>query len=243
MANLPEDKLQPAPPFTYCGVDLFGPWLTKEGRKELKRYGVLFTCMASQAIHIKGANSLSTDCFIMALRRPLAIRGPIRLLRSDRGTNFAGAETELKKALEEMDHSKVRMFLTEKGCDYPEFKMNAPSASHTGGVWEHQIRTVRRVLKALMDQSGTQLDDKSLRTFMCEAVANSRPLSVDNLNEATTLEPLTMKSSVVLPPPSEFQCVDLYSQKRWRRVQHLANEIWSHWKSEFLHTLQVHQPA
>ena len=98
MANLPEDRLQPAPPFTYCGVDLFGPWLTKEGRKELKRYGVLFNCMASRAIHIEVANCLSTDCFIMALRRPLAIRGPIRLLRSDRGTNFVGAETELKKA-------------------------------------------------------------------------------------------------------------------------------------------------
>ena len=51
--------------------------------------------------------------------------------------------------------------------------MNAPSASHTGGVWERQIRTVRRVLKALMDQSGTQLDDESLRTLMCEAVPGS----------------------------------------------------------------------
>ena len=43
MANLPEHRLEPAPPFTHCGVDYFGPFVIKEGRKELKRYGVLFT--------------------------------------------------------------------------------------------------------------------------------------------------------------------------------------------------------
>ena len=43
MANLPEHRLKPAPPFTHCGVDYFGPFVIKEGRKELKRYGVLFT--------------------------------------------------------------------------------------------------------------------------------------------------------------------------------------------------------
>ena len=43
MANLPEDRLELAPPFTHCGVDYFGPLVIKEGRKELKRYGVLFT--------------------------------------------------------------------------------------------------------------------------------------------------------------------------------------------------------
>ena len=36
MANLPEERLTPAPPFTYTGMDVFGPWYIKEGRKELK---------------------------------------------------------------------------------------------------------------------------------------------------------------------------------------------------------------
>ncbi|KAK3735180.1 hypothetical protein QZH41_000467 [Actinostola sp. cb2023] len=34
MADLPIDRLQPAPPFTFSAVDLFGPWYIKEGRKE-----------------------------------------------------------------------------------------------------------------------------------------------------------------------------------------------------------------
>ena len=92
MANLPQDRLEPAPPFTFCGVDYFGPWHIKEGRKELKRYGVLFTCLASRAIHLETAKSLETDSFINALRRFLARRGPVQLLRSDQGTNFVGAK-------------------------------------------------------------------------------------------------------------------------------------------------------
>ena len=92
MSDLPEDRLETAPPFTYCAVDYFGPFIVKDGRKELKRYGVLFTCMASRAIHLETSNSLDTDSFINALRRFISRRGPIRQLRSDQGTNFVGAE-------------------------------------------------------------------------------------------------------------------------------------------------------
>ena len=76
MADLPFDRVDPAPPFSYCGVDYFGPFLIKEGRKELKRYGVLFTCFTSRAIHLEIANSLETDSFINALRRFLSLRAP-----------------------------------------------------------------------------------------------------------------------------------------------------------------------
>ena len=53
MSDLPEDRLESTPPFTYCTVDYFGPFIVRDGRKELKRYGVLFTCMASRAIHLE----------------------------------------------------------------------------------------------------------------------------------------------------------------------------------------------
>lgn len=124
--------------------------------------------------------------------------------------------------------------------------MNVPHASYMGGSWERQIRSVRNVLSALLDAHGEQLDDESLRTFMveAEAIINSRPLS---LNFASELEPLTpnhllkMKSNVILPPPGQFQRADVYSKKRWRRVQYLINEFWSRWKKEFLHSLQTRQ--
>ncbi|CAC5383578.1 unnamed protein product [Mytilus coruscus] len=162
MADLPIDRLHPVPPFTYSGVDLY----IKEGRKELKRYAVLFTCLSCRGVHIETANSLDTSLFINALRRFIAIRGPVRHLRSDRGSNFVGAERELREAYSQMDDKSIRQFLSNEGCDFVEFKMNVPSVSHMGGVCECQIRSVRNVLTSLMHQSGTQLDDESLRTFM-----------------------------------------------------------------------------
>lgn len=242
MSDLPSERLNESPPFTYCGVDCFGPFMVKDGRKTLKRYGVLFTCLACRAIHVEVASSLSTDSFINALRRFQAIRGPIRELRCDRGTNFVGASNEF-------DLERVKDILLKDNCDFFDFKMNVPSASHMGGTWERQIRSVRAVFNALMNQASEQLDDESLRTLMLEATAivNSRPLSIDNLNDPNSLEPLTanhlltMKSQVILPPPGQFGRTDTYACKQWRRVQYYANEFWSRWKKEVLHNLQVRQ--
>ncbi|KAK3096117.1 hypothetical protein FSP39_023413 [Pinctada imbricata] len=193
MSELPFDRLQPEPPFTYSGVDFFGPFIVKEGRKEMKRWGVIFTCMASRAVHLETANSLDTSSFINALRRFMSVRGTVRQLRSDRGTNFIGAKRELREAVEEMDDDHLKHYLSDLGCDFLVFKTNVPSASHMGGIWERQIRTVRSTLSSIMQDFGSQLDDETLRTFFSEAMAivNSRPLSIATLNDPLSVEPLT----------------------------------------------------
>ena len=249
MAELPYNRLEPAPPFTNCAVDYFGPFAIREGRKLLKRYGVLFTCMASRAVHLEVAATLETDSFINAFRRFVSRRGPIRQLRSDQGTNFVGASRELRVALNELDHVKIRGELQRYDCDWFVFEMNVPSASHMGGVWERQIRSVRNVLATLLQSNGSQLNDEALSTFTCkaEAIVNSQPLTIDSLNDPTSLNPLTpnhlltIKTKVLLPPPAVFQSPDMYCRKRWRRVQHLANKFWIRWKKEYLVSLQQRQ--
>ena len=52
MTDLPKEREEPSPPFTYCGVDLFGPWYVKEGRKELKRYGCVTDVTGQSSIQI-----------------------------------------------------------------------------------------------------------------------------------------------------------------------------------------------
>ena len=247
MADLPIDRLEPSPPFTYSAVDFFGPFYIKEGRKELKRYGVLFTCMACRAVHIETANSMDTSSFLSAYRRFVGRRGPVRQLRCDQGTNFVGAKSEYEKNMQKMNNDKIKQELMKDQCDWVVFKMNVPNASHMGGVWERQIRTVRNVFTVLLDQHGAQLDDQDLRTFLVEAenIVNGRPLTVDHLNSPdnpTPLTPnnlLTMKTKVVLPPPSIFVKEDLYCTKRWRRAQYLANQFWSRWKREYVQSLQL----
>eukprot|EP00794_Sanderia_malayensis_P019357 gene19357-21277_t len=249
MADLPEERVTEAPPFTYCGVDLFGPFVIKERRKELKRYGVLFTCFGSRAIHIETTNSLDTDSFIQALRRFIARRGSVRQIYSDNGTNFVGTVNELQKEFEKMDQSKISRFAHNQNTDWILWKKNVPAASHMGGVWERQIRSVRAILSSLLKNHGHSLDDESLRTLLTEseAIVNSRPLTVETLSDPHSVRPLTpnhlltMKSKVIMPPPGVFQKADLYCRRRWRRVQRLLNEFWSRWKKEYLMLLQPRQ--
>ncbi|KAK7909491.1 hypothetical protein WMY93_014175 [Mugilogobius chulae] len=214
MAELPKERLEASAPFTYSGMDCFGPFIVKKARKEHKRYGLIFTCLYSRAVHIEMLEDLSTDSFINALRCFISLRGAVRQLHCDQGTNFVGAKNEFKEALKQCDKRLLEVFLAEKQC---EFVFNAPSASHAGGVWERQIRTVKNVLNATFAQCPGRLDDASLRTLLYEAMAivNSRPLSVNEINDPQALEPLTpnhlimMKSKVALPPPGTFAKEDL----------------------------------
>lgn len=127
-------------------------------------------------------------------------------------------------AIEAMDQEQLKKL----GC---EFKLNVPFASHMGGVWERQTCRVRNVLTAVLDQSCRRLDSTSLQTLLYEvmAIVNSRPLTVEHLNDPLGPEPLTpnhiltMKSTIIEPPPEEFIKEDLYLCKRWCRVQYLSN--------------------
>ena len=96
MASLPADRVTPfEPPFSYVGVDCFGPLEVRRGRSTVKRYGVLFTCMTARAVHIEIAYSLDTDSFLNALRRFTARRGEPKQITSDNGGNFVKGEKDL----------------------------------------------------------------------------------------------------------------------------------------------------
>ena len=97
----------------------------------------MFTCMSSRAVHIETTNSMSTDSFILALRRLVSQRGNVRMIRTDCGTNFVGKNIKLRKAFNEMNHTKISNFLTELGQEWITWRQNPSMASNMGGVWEH----------------------------------------------------------------------------------------------------------
>ena len=119
------------------------------------------------------------------------------------------------------------------GGDLVRWIRNPPAASHIGGVWERQIRSARATLSSLLSTHGKSLDEESLLTLVAETegILNSRPLTVETISDPTSDLPLapsnilTMKSKVVMPPPGDFSRPGLYCRKRWRRVQHIANEF------------------
>ncbi|XP_030581071.1 uncharacterized protein LOC115777334 [Archocentrus centrarchus] len=242
MADLPADRVTPSqPPFTIVGVDYFGPINIRRGRSEVKRYGCLFTCLTTRAIHLEVAHSLDTDSFINALQRFMARRGTPQLMRSDNGSNFVGARSELQKALDEWNQQKIEEHLLQRET---QWKFNPPAASHMGGVWERQIRTVRSILMGLTGQQ--TLDDEGLMTLFCiiEKIVNGRPLT--KLSEdPRDGQPLTPNDLLLLRPecslpPGHFVKQDLY-RRRWRQVQYLADIFWTRWTKEYLPSLQQRQ--
>lgn len=246
-AHLPIDRLTPAPPFSFVGLEVFGPWLvsarrTRGGMANNKRWAVLFTCLTTRAIHIKVIESMDASCFSNALRRFLALRGPAVQFCSDCGTNFVGARNELQSSLKDMDDRAIQSYIATEGCNWI---FNAPHASHGSGVWERMIGVTRRILDSVLADLGPKrFTHEVLTTLMAEvtAIVNARPVlpvpSDPEMPEILTPATLlTQKSRALKSIPGNFSSTELYS-KQWRQVQHLANMFWTRWHKEYLPTLQ-----
>ncbi|XP_046325770.2 uncharacterized protein LOC124110437 [Haliotis rufescens] len=231
MADLPDDRLQPdKPPFSHVGMDFFGPFLVRRGRANVKRYGVVFSCLTMRAVHLELACSLDTDSCINAIRRFISRRGQPEVIRSDNGTNLSSSERELKEEILKLNQSKLHSSLLEKGIDW---HFNPPTASHHGGSCERMIRSIRKVLNAVVQEQAIKLDDEGLSTLFCEVeiILNGRPIT-DVPYHPHDLNPLTQNNLLLLRsgqkmPPGTF-CKD---------VQYLADIFWKRWVKEYL-TLQ-----
>ena len=80
--------------------------------------------MTTRAVHLEISNDLSTDSFILSLKRFIARRGQVKRLMSDNGTNFIGAERELRETLNGIDQNRITNFLSQHSIDW---KFNPPS--------------------------------------------------------------------------------------------------------------------
>ncbi|UYV72947.1 hypothetical protein LAZ67_10001248 [Cordylochernes scorpioides] len=62
-------------PFTFTGLDAFGPFTVTVGRRHEKRWVIIFTCLVTRAIHLEVVHALSTDEFMMGLSQFIDTRG------------------------------------------------------------------------------------------------------------------------------------------------------------------------
>ncbi|XP_067932950.1 uncharacterized protein [Watersipora subatra] len=245
MGQLPKERVEQTPPFTHVGMDVFGHFNVRDRRTELKRWGLLLTCMYSRAIHIELLEDLSSDALINALRCFMAVRGPVNTIHCDNGTNFVGAKNELYRH-SQIANRELQNYLEDNSIT---FKFNSPDASHQGGSWERLIRSVRAVLNGMSLKYSKRLDSQTLRTAFFEAasIINSRPITAMGINnpEEHILTPnhlLTMKTKQLLaPPPRNFSPDEIYGRKRWKMAQQFAEEFWTIWKAEYLQQMQIRQ--
>jgi len=124
-------------------------------------------------VHLEVAHALTVDSFLNAFRRFPSRRGKVHTLFSENGTNFVGAEKELRRTLCEWNANFSAAQLRHRGV---RWQFNPPSASHMGGVWERLIRSAKKIFNALLLQQ--RVTDECLSTLMTdvEYILNSRPL-------------------------------------------------------------------
>ena len=241
MADLPTCRAAiDESPFTHCGVDLFGPITVKQGRKRLKRWAVLFTCMTVRCVHLEVVESCDTDDFLNSVRRFVNRRGCPAHVYSDNGTNFRGATSELKEFVARFNKTTINDFATTL---HIVWHFNPPKAPHMGGAWEKMVRSVKEVMYGLVKDH--VLTDSQLYTLLTEAegIVNSRPLTHVS-EDVTDFEALTPNHILLGKHRDWGQIVDtseidISSRKKWRQVQALRAMFQSRWVKEYLPTLTV----
>lgn len=215
-------------PFSFCGIDYFGPITTTNGRKKEKRWGVLFTCLTTRAVHLEMASSLSGEACVRCIENMVARRGPVRTFRSDNGTNFVWAAKEYKSRLGE----RIK------------WMFNPPAAPHQGGAWERLVGSVKKTLQNM--EMPDRITDDQLLNFLirAESLINCRPLTdVPAQHNQPALTPnhfLIGSSNGITEEPqiTDWTTVTYdHLLNTYHENQDILQKFWDRWTKEYLPTI------
>ena len=244
MADLHQSRLaEGMPPFSYSAVDYFGPLDVMYARNRVKKvWGALFTCLTTRAIYLDMAPSLSSDDFLLLLRRFISIYGrPVRM-HSDNGTNFVGGERLLREAVLELHgDDKLSSFYRKECIDWCFQPARTP---HFGGAHESLVRSTKRALYAALKQEKDVLrhpTEATMQTLLFEiaGLLNSRPLTYAS-SDPDDFRPLTPNDFMNRPPTAHVPAGnfdDADPRQQFRYSQRAINIFWGIWRSNYLQSL------
>ncbi len=248
MGQLPVERVTPGCIFEKVGVDYAGPIYIKLGKVRkptlVKAYICLFVSLSVKAVHLELVSDLTTDAFVASLRRFVARRGKPSLIWSDHGTNFVGADRELKSLFDFLKHHEsqrtISNFCSSQKITWKFIPEHAP---HFGGLWEAAVKRVKAHLKRVL--SNARLTFEEFSTVLCqvEACLNSRPLvplpcDDDGVEALTPGHFLVGRPLESLPDPPSVYHEDITPLRRWHLCQTLVKHFWRRWSDDYLTSLQ-----
>ncbi|XP_063989074.1 uncharacterized protein LOC135168625 [Diachasmimorpha longicaudata] len=245
MGQLPVARLVTDRAFSNTGVDYAGPVSIKtwkgRGHKSQKGWLVIFVCMATSALHLEAVTDYSADGFIAAYRRFVSRRGYCRHLYSDCGTNFIGADKELKKLFsagaKEFQHLSAVCLK-----DGTRWTFNPPAAPHFGGKWEAAVKSVKYHLARTVWDPTLTFEELSTLLSQIEAVLNSRPLQVlsEDPDDVSCLTPghFFIGGAPIALPESSLEHLNVGRLSRWQLIQQRLQFFWKQWSTGYLQQLQ-----
>nr|XP_026492511.1 uncharacterized protein LOC113398129 [Vanessa tameamea]XP_026492512.1 uncharacterized protein LOC113398130 [Vanessa tameamea] len=245
MGQLPSVRLKPERAFKSTGVDFTGfiklRFAPGRGSKSYKGYICVFICMVTRAVHLEAVSNLSTEGFIAAFRRFVSRRGYCKDLYSDNGTNFVGADKELREMFNKAtsDFSKeIKTLLANEGTTWHYIP---PQAPNFGGLWEAGVRSTKYHLKRVIGDTTLTYEELSTVLTQIEACLNSRPLCQlsDNSDDVLPLTPghFLIGEPLITIPDEDYSKSNITGLQRWKLVQKMLNDFWKRWSAEYLITL------
>jgi hypothetical protein len=247
MGDLPTYRVTPARAFLRCGVDYAGPFLLRpcspRSKITVKAYIALFVCCTTRAIHLELVSDLTSEAFIAALRRFVARRGCPKDMYSDCGTNFVGANRELKELMtlcnSNSHNEKVSNNLSRDGIHW---HFNPPGAPHFGGLWEAGVKSVKYHLKRVMGTTRLSFEEMYTTLVQIEAALNSRPITPESSdpNDLGALTPGHFLIGCPLTAAPDPDSTDVKSNRlsRWQLLQQMFQSFWTRWSKEYITRMQ-----
>lgn len=243
MGNLPQQRLLPGGyPFDNVGVDYAGPiWsASRQGRgcRLVKVYIAIFVCFTTKAIHLELVGDLTSNNYLLALRRFMARRGKPMSIFSDNGTSFVGAYNDISKFLKDNCDSLSENVANE-GVTFHFIPAYTP---HFGGLWEAGVKSTKFHLQRVLGNCNLTYEELNTTLVQIEAILNSRPLTPIS-SEPDDLMPLTPghfligRALVSLPVP-DYQDNSKNYLTRFQRIEQLRQHFWARWSKEYVSALQ-----
>ncbi|XP_047024876.1 uncharacterized protein LOC124633636 isoform X1 [Helicoverpa zea] len=239
MGNLPNVRTNPSFPFYSCGTDFAGPFMisSRKGRgsRVSKCYLCLFVCLTTKAVHLELVSDLTTQGFLMCLRRFVSRRGKPYEIYSDNGKTFVGANNELGRVLK-----SSREAVTEYGStEGIRFKFSPAYSPHFGGIWEAGVKSSKHHLKRIAGNAALTFEELATLFTQIEAILNSRPLSPLS-SDPTDLLPLTPGHFLIGRPLKSVPSLLIEKSRanRYERIEQLRQQFWERWRREYLAELQ-----
>lgn len=234
MGQVRSERMKPAPPFYHTAVDLFGPLTVRDTVKKRthnKAFGIIFNCLVTRAIYLDLAEGYSTDDFLTAFRRFVAIRGAPKFMYSDKGTQLISAS----KKLDSIGKKEGVTWTFNKPSDAPWYN----------GASEALIKSVKRGLCIAIGKSVLNFGELQSALFGIANLMNERPIGVKpgfSLELGNYLCPndlLLGRSSSYCP--SGMYDINGDNKRRLEYVQKIVESFWRKWQRDFFPSMLIRQ--
>ena len=245
MGNLPADRLAPGKVFNVTGTDFCGPFLIKEtrnrNRRYVKVYMCVFVCYTTRACHLELVGDLTSESFIAAFKRFVARRGKCEKIYSDNGTNFVGANREMREFYNFLNQNGTNIFqnLRREGITWIFSPSRTPNF---GGLFEACVKSAKAHLRRVIGENKLTYEEFLTIMTQVEACLNSRPLSPlsSDPNDPSPLTPghFLVGAPLTAVPEPDWTDTKMSRLSRWQLVQNLTQHFWKRWSLECIAQLQ-----